>query len=97
VDDLYWRPPPPHLLLALQKTEDDFPQETVEVWDENWAVVELYSRNSSQWRAGAAGPFALDYSVFFAAIKAAGMDEEDTMWALRIIEAAALIHLHEKP
>ena len=42
-------------------TVDDYPDEEVEVWPENWPAYALFSFMRTQWRAGGMGIIGLDY------------------------------------
>lgn len=42
-------------------TPDDYPDEVVEVWPENWPAYALFSFMRTQWRVGMAGATGLDY------------------------------------
>lgn len=55
-------------------------------------------RISTQWRAGAGGPFGLDYNVVYRELDRLKLDdesEEELMAAIRVIEAAALRAMRE--
>lgn len=74
-------------------------RETVDVWDENWDVLTLYSRLRTQWRVGMGGPIGLDMTVFFHELDRKKVPPElydDMLWKLQIIEGAALTQLHKK-
>lgn len=42
-------------------TPEDFPEELVEVWPENWPAYALFAYMRTQWRVGMAGATGLDY------------------------------------
>lgn len=74
-------------------------QETVEVWDENWDVIHLFAKFSTQWRVGMAGAIGLDMTIFFHELdrKKVPDDEYDEMlWMLTVIEGAALKQMNKK-
>lgn len=69
------------------------------VWGENWEAVQLFSRFSTQWRMSAAGPVGLDYGVIQHELARRNLPDDqydDLMGRLRVIEQAALAHIHEK-
>ena len=71
---------------------------TVEVWPENWGVVQLFQRLASQWRVSAGGAIGLDYSVVYLELQrlgVAGDDFNDYLWRLGVIEAEALACMRE--
>lgn len=73
-----------------------FKEPEVEVWPENWPAVELFSSVSTQWRVGAAGAIGLDYAIVYREIERRGLDHEETMWRIGVIEVEALERMHEK-
>lgn len=44
-------------------TPEDLDTDPVEVWEENWPVVLLFTRMSDQWRYGFNGPTGMDYTL----------------------------------
>lgn len=46
-------------------TIDDYPQETVEVWPENWPAYGLFASLRTQWRVGMGGATGLDYGPLY--------------------------------
>ena len=70
----------------------------MDLWPENWPPIQLFTRNCTQWRVGMAGPVGLDYTVIYHELDRTGVkgdDFEDMMWAIRVIEAAALEQLNK--
>lgn len=51
---------------------EDYESDPVEVWPENWPVVQLFDRLGTQWRVGLSGPTGLDYDTLFALIDRSG-------------------------
>lgn len=77
--------------------EDFPPPADVPVWAENWPPLQLYLRNKTQWRVGAAGPVGLDYQVLYHDLDRQGVtgeDFDDMMDAIRVIESTVL-SLHD--
>jgi hypothetical protein len=69
------------------------------VWEENWDVIHLFARNSTQWRAGMGGAYGLDMTVFHHELdrKKVPDDLYDYMlWQLSVIEDAALKQLNRR-
>lgn len=72
---------------------DDFEDDAIEVWPENWPAWQLYTRICNQWRMSMAGPVALDYGVAFALLDRQHLstDEWDQRFDdLQVLEAQAL-------
>ena len=68
------------------------------MWPEVWPSIQLFTRNSTQWRVGMGGPIGLDYSVIQQDLDRLALppDEYDQMMAdLRVIEQAALEQIHK--
>lgn len=91
---LHWRPPPPEFFEQnpyLKPT--DFKQPVVDVFEECWKPLALYSDNSTQWRVAPNGkPIGLDYNVFFHELDRMNLDNDqydDFMAMLRVIESQA--------
>lgn len=74
-------------------------REHVDVWDENWDVLHLFMKYSSQWRTGMSGPTGLDMTVFLHELDRKGVpvaQYDDMVAKLGVIESAALTHIHKK-
>jgi hypothetical protein len=99
VGNYYWSAPTADDLKGTSYRLTDFVEETVEVWDENWDVICLFTQYSSQWRTAMNGPIGLDFNVFHHALDRKGIAGEDyDEWILKlgIIEAEALKQLNRK-
>lgn len=71
----------------------DFPEPKVEVWDDNWDVLDLFLQYKTQWRCGPNGAIGLDYNVFHHALdrkRVEGTKYDDWLADLSIIESQAL-------
>lgn len=96
---LYWRRPTAAELdpdIGLKPGDYDADEPRVDLWPENWPVIDLYYRNRSQWRVGFGGLVGLDYTVFFHELDRKGLapdDYDEMMDALRIVEETALDEL----
>jgi hypothetical protein len=85
-------------MAGLGLRSSDFASPSVDLWPENLAPLDLFQRISTQWRAGAGGPFGLDYNVVYREIDRLALDDEsqeEMMAAIRVIEAAALRAMRE--
>lgn len=101
MDAWYWRPPTKEELRGTGMRASDFAADEpiVEVWDEHWEVLRLFSLYSSQWRFGVNGPAALDFTLFVAALERNGVKGEEfdrVIGELGVVEAQALFNLHKK-
>ena len=79
----------------LKRSVADIP---IEVWPENWPTFLLFSRLSTQWRIGMAGPTGLDYSALYPLLDkvATSSDEWDEIFEdVRVMERAALDAMRE--
>lgn len=73
-------------------TRDDV-ERTVEVWPDNWPIVQLFARLGTQWRIGFGGPTGLDYAAVLALMRAMRLkrdDFEDFFAGVQTMERAAL-------
>lgn len=99
--DLYYRIPTAAELVDEPYTQQDFidARETVEVWEENWDVLILFSKYMTQWRMGFTGPVALDYQIFLHELDRKNVPEalyDDYTDKLAVIENAALQQIHRR-
>lgn len=98
---IYWRPPSEADLAHVpwRKASDFASNEpVVEVWEENWAAVELFIDHMTQWRCGPSGPIGLDYTVLHGALGRDGVTGEEFKERMReigILESAALAIIHK--
>lgn len=87
-------------MAAVGFTEDDYPDEVVEVWPENLPAYVLFSALRTQWRAaGMAGVIGLDYNTLFHKMDRMKLTDEeylDLEEDVRIMEAEALATMHAK-
>lgn len=73
--------------------------EDVEVWPENYAALNTFSRVSSQWLVGQGGPIGLNYCALYPVLDRLGLP--DAEWNqmfddIRVMEAAALAAMNAK-
>lgn len=64
-----------------------------EVFEENWEVLMLFLRVSTQWRIGMAGPTGLDHGVTLGLLSLYSVEESkrvELFEGVRIMEDAAL-------
>lgn len=95
---MYYRIPTAEELSKTSYTLQDFidNEPHVEVWDENWDVLQLYRQYSSQWRASGHGLYALDLNVFHHALDRKGVvgeEFDEYLEKLSTIESAALVQI----
>jgi hypothetical protein len=91
-------PPKPEELDFWGFTLEEVTPPPFDLWADNWPAVQLFRQNATQWRAGVSGPSGLDYNVVFHELDRRGLppDEyDDLMGSIRVIEEAAMKHLHK--
>lgn len=72
---------------------EDFENDIIDVWPENWPQVELFRVCMTQWRISFNGPIGLDYNIVFRLLDEEGLSRDDwKSWLsdIRVMEAAAL-------
>jgi hypothetical protein len=70
---------------------------TFEVWEENWAAVQMFLRLQTQWRMGMNGVIGLDYGAaewLFRLYAVKVKDQRSLLEDLQVIEAAAMAKLN---
>lgn len=72
---------------------EDFADDYVEVWPENYDAFRLFSTLQTQWRTGMNGPTGLDYNVLFQFMLPTN---QELFEDIRIMESAALTEIHKK-
>ena len=80
-------------------TPEDFPDEDVEVWPENWDAYVLFSYMRTQWRAGGMGIIGLDYGPLHRKMDRMGLSAEgydDLEGDIQTMEYAALGAMHDR-
>lgn len=78
-------------------TDDHYPEPNVDVWDEAWDAVQLFSSISTQWRVGSGGVVGLDYAIVYREAERRKIDLDDEfMWAIGVIENAAMAEIHKE-
>lgn len=95
---LYWRRPTKDAAAEIGCVPEDYVEPEVEVWEENWTAIQLFTRFSTQWRMGPGGPAGLDYGVIQHELSRLHISDDDytaTMDRLRVIEQAALDQIHK--
>lgn len=97
---LYWEPPSADFFAKYpHRSPKDYPEPDLEVFDENWDALMLFSNYSTQWRVGANGATGLDYNVFQHELDRMKLDKETYdkfMRQLRQIERQALREMRSK-
>ena len=77
----------------------DYEGEDVEVWPENYAALNTFSRVSTQWRVGTGGAIGLDYNALYPLLDRLGLTDAEWLHALddiRVMESAALTAMNTK-
>lgn len=82
---------------VLRQNQDEARRAGFEVYEENWPVVELFVRASTQWRMGMGGPVGLDYGGVALTARLTGVKLTREVFAgLQAMEAAALDELNRR-
>jgi hypothetical protein len=85
-------------LAALGMSRKDIPDETYEVWPDNWAAFTLFNGMSTQWRTGACGATGLDYTSIRDVAGFIGIKKKQLAAIfsdLQVMEAEALLVMSE--
>lgn len=79
-------------------TAEDFADEVVSVWVENWPSVQFFARLSTQWRHGMNGPTGLDYTAVLSMLRTLRLPRQqaDDIFAdVQVLERAALMQMRK--
>ena len=80
------------LVLPEQDRSDD-----VEVWEENWPVLEMFLRCQTQWRTTMSGVLGLDYAAVAWVLKLYEVEDHRSMLEdLQVMEAAAMVTINTR-
>ena len=76
----------------------DYESDAIEVWPENWDVVQIFTMLGTQWRQGMGGVTGLDYTAVKSVFEMFGVKKKK--WAKYLIdigmmESAALSEIHK--
>lgn len=77
----------------------DYVEPDIEVWDDNWPVLEFFMQYSTQWRLAANGPVGFDYTILHHYLdrnKITGEAFENFINDFQVIEKAALANIHKE-
>lgn len=75
---------------------EDFDDDVIEVWPENWQSFELFAVMGTQWRISMAGRAGLDYNALYPLLDRAGGDWQQLFDDVRAMESAALAEMQKK-
>lgn len=85
--------------IAEGFTREDYESDPVDVWPENWPVVQLFLRLATQWRVGGMGSkTGLDYLVVYATLDKLKLTEnecEHYFADIQVLEIAALKEMNK--
>lgn len=89
-------------LAGTGLTPEDFEDEPVEVWPENWQAWSLFLACSTQWRCkGLEGkPYGLDYGPLFRLMDEDGLKGQEwreVLDCIRVLEREALAEMTKAP
>lgn len=77
----------------------DLDSDDILIWPDNWQAFEIFEAIRTQWRVGMNGPSGLDYNVipqFLRLYQIPRADHRDLYDAIRVMEDAALLAIHEE-
>ena len=95
---MYGTRAPDETLSLFGLGADDFEEDDVEIWPDNWPVFRLFNALGTQWRTGAAGATGLDYSVIREVASLIGIKKRqipELFPDLQVMEAEALAVMAE--
>lgn len=82
---------------ALGIVMPEQPSEDFEVWEENWPVVEMFTRCETQWRTTMNGVIGLDYGAVAWILRLYEVENQRSMLEdLQVMEAAAMAALNDR-
>lgn len=87
-------------IRAAGFSPEDYEDDYVECWPDNWPAFRLFADLSTQWRTAMTSFIGLDYSVLFHRMDRMHLsqDDYDDLFAdIRTLEGAALVVLNRKP
>jgi len=95
---MYGSRAPEETLSLFGLDADDFEEDDVEIWPDNWPVFRLFNALGTQWRTGAGGATGLDYSVIREVANLIGIKKRqipELFPDLQVMEAEALAVMAE--
>lgn len=73
------------------------PVEAFEVWEENWAALEMFLRVQTQWRTTMGGLLGLDYGAVAWLLRLYEVEDQRSMLEdLQVMEAAAMAIINDR-
>lgn len=96
---MYEAAPTPEELRASGFEPEDFDDEPVEVWPENWAAFTTFMALQTQWLMGPAGPVGLSYLPLFALLDRqhpTRHEWDEALADVQVLELAALKKMRRK-
>lgn len=93
------RPPTESEIRSLGFEPEDYADDYVDCWPENWPAFRVFESVANQWRCSAGGVISLDYGPLFHRmdrLKLSEDDFEEMFNDVRHLESAALSVLQRK-
>lgn len=87
------------VMEAAGLSPEDYPEEAVEVWPENWPAYALFAFMRTQWRVGFSGATGLDYNVLHRKMERmdlAPRDFDDLEGDIQAMEFAAICAMSDR-
>ncbi|UGA37804.1 DUF1799 domain-containing protein [Chromobacterium haemolyticum] len=78
--------------------EEDFEEQELMVWPDNWQAVILFTRLRTQWRVGFGGAVGLDYNVLYRMMDRLQLKQEEVELMesdIQVMEAESLEAMRE--
>lgn len=78
---------------------EDFPEEVVEVWPENWPAYALFAFMRTQWRSSGMGVIGLDYGPLYSKMDRMDLSREaydDLEADIQAMEFAAIGAMNDR-
>ncbi len=80
-------------LAAFGFSADDYPEDVISVYPDNWPHVEVFIAMKRQWRIGGNGPIGLDSTSLLSCLKLLRRPKKtwpETLEAIQVMELEAL-------
>lgn len=86
-------------MAAAGWSEEDYPEEVVEIWPENMVAYELFAYMRTQWRGAGMGLIGLDYGPLhhkMDRMRLSPTDYDNLEADIQAMEAAAIGAMHDR-
>lgn len=83
--------------MSIGLTVEEASGPPVDLWPEHVAAVDVFCAMNTQWAVGPSGPIGLNYASLgevWRRLKVPPLDRDRVFADLRVLESAALNHMH---